>query len=105
MTQKVTDLIKQIVAMLMALFTFLGTLGYAFEQFNPNTIEALGIFLTAMVPFGITIYGIYMNTFVDPDAFDKAQMKQAQRQIEEGKFANEIEEVAVADDTEDGADI
>lgn len=106
MTQKMTDLVKQIVAILTALMMFLGALGYTFEQFNPNTIEALGIFLTALIPLGITIYGIYMNTFVDKTAFDKAQVKEAQRQIEEGYFdPTKVIEVDVPEDAEDGADI
>lgn len=110
MTQKMTDLIKQVVAMLMALFMFMGTLGYTFEQFNPTTIEAFGIFLTALVPFGVTIYGIYMNTFYNRKAFDRAQQKEAQRQIEEGEFnpnANKfvLEELDVPAEAEDGADL
>lgn len=106
MTQKMTDLVKQIVAILTALMMFLGALGYTFEQFNPNTIEALGIFLTALIPLGITVYGIYMNTFVDKTAFDKAQVKEAQRQIEEGYFdPTQVIEVATPEEAEDGADI
>lgn len=110
MTQKMTDLVKQVVAMLMALFMFLGTLGYTFEQFNPSSIEAFGIFLTAMVPFGVTIYGIYMNTYVNRRAFDLAQEKEAQRQVEEGEFdpnANKFVEVDldVPEEAEDGADL
>lgn len=106
MTQKMTDLVKQIVAMLTALMMFLGAIGYTFEQFNPNTIEALGIFLTALIPLGITLYGIYMNTFVDKTAFDKAQVKEAKRQIEEGYFdPNAVIEVETPEDAEDGADL
>lgn len=110
MTQKMTDLVKQIVAMLMALFMFLGAIGYTFEAFNPSTIEAFGIFLTALIPLGITLYGIYMNTFVNRKAFDKAQVKEAQRQIEEGEFdPNEgkyvVEELDVPAEAEDGADL
>lgn len=101
MTQKMTDLVKQIVAMLMALFLFLGTIGYTFEAFNPESIEAFGIFLGALVPFGITIYGIYMNTFAGRTAFDKAKEKEAQRAIEEGEF----EPNPKAEDAEDGADL
>lgn len=106
MTQKMTDLVKQIVAILMAVFLFLGTVGYSFEQFNPESIEAFGIVLGAMIPLGVTVYGIYMNTFVARKAFDKAQEKEAQRQIEEGEITpNVVKEVPVADDAEDGADI
>lgn len=109
MTQKMTDLVKQVVAMLMALFLFLGTLGYTFEQFNPDSIEAFGIFLTAMVPFGVTIYGIYMNTFASRKAFDKAQEKEAQRKIEEGEIdpngAPRVVEVDAPENAEDGADL
>lgn len=106
MTQKMTDLVKQVVAILMALFMFLGTIGYSFEAFNPESIEAFGIILAALIPLGVTVYGIYMNTFVAKTAFDKAQMKEAQRQQEEGYFdPSRVIEVEVEEDIEDGADI
>ncbi|MCA1800062.1 MAG: hypothetical protein LC650_02065 [Actinobacteria bacterium] len=106
MTQKMTDLVKQITSMLTAVLLFLGALGYSFEKFNPSTIEALGIVLTALIPLGITLYGVYMNTFAGKDAFEKAHRKEAQRMIEEGTFdPNEVLEVEVPEDAEDGADI
>lgn len=106
MTQKMTDLVKQIVSMLTAVMMFLAGLGYTFEQFNPNTIESLGIVLTSLIPLGITLYGIYMNTFVSKGAFDKAQEKEAKRQIEEGNFdPTKVIEVEVAEEAEDGADL
>lgn len=110
MTQKMTDLVKQIVAILMAAFLFLGTLGYAHEAFNPDSIEAFGVFLGAMIPFGVTVYGIYMNTFASRKAFDKAQEKEARRQIEEGEFdpnAGKFNDqtLDVPEDAEDGADL
>lgn len=106
MTQKMTDLIKQITSALTAVMLFLGALGYSFERFNPTTIEALGITLTALVPLGITLYGIYMNTFVQKTAFDKAQEKEAQRLAEEGMFKpNEITEIKTPEDAEDGGDL
>lgn len=110
MTQKMTDLVKQIVAILMAFMLFLGTLGYTFEQFNTSTIESFGLFLTAMIPFGVTVYGIYTNTFAGRKAFAKAHEKEAQRLIEEGEFDPEAgafveREVEAPEGVEDGADI
>lgn len=109
MTQKTTDLVKQIVAMLMALMLFLGTMGMNSEYLTPDSIEQFGVLLGALIAFGTTIYGIYMNTFASRKAFDKAQEKEAIRKIEEGEFdPNEnaiVEEVYTPDGVEDGADI
>lgn len=109
MTQRMQDLVKQIVAMLTAVMMFLAGLGYTFEQFNPNTIEALGIVLTSMIPLGITLYGIYMNTFAGKHAFDKAHEKEAKVMMEEGQFdpAAEVlvENVDAPDGVEDGGDV
>lgn len=109
MTQRMTDLVKQIVAMLTALMMFMGAVGYTFEAFNPTTIEALGIFMTALIPLGITLYGIYMNTFAGKHAFDKAHEKEVKVLIEEGKFDPNaeilIQEVDAPDGVEDGGDV
>lgn len=106
MTQKMKDLVKQIVAMLTAIMMFLGALGYTFEQFNPTTIEAFGIVLTSLIPLGVTLYGVYMNTFAGKGSFDKAHVKEAQRQIEDGEF--DPEEGVLVDapeEAEDGGDL
>ena len=109
MTQKNTDLVKQIVAMLMALMLFLGTMGMNVEFLTPDSIEQFGVLLGALIAFGTTIYGIYMNTFASRKAFDKAQEKEAQRKIEEGEFdPNQnvvIEEVYAPEGVDDGADV
>jgi hypothetical protein len=109
MTEKMKDLVKQITAMLTAIMMFLGALGYTFEQFNPNTIEALGIVLTSLIPLGVTLYGVYMNTFAGKNAFTNAHEREAKRLIEEGKFdPNEgvlVEELDVPAEAEDGADL
>lgn len=109
MTQKMTDAVKQITAALTAIMMFLGALGYTFEKFNPTTIETFGIVLTALVPLGITLYGIWMNTFTRLQSFQDAQEKEARRLREEGlidEFGNPVgvEEVN-AKGAEDGADL
>lgn len=109
MTQKTTDLVKQVVAMLMALMLFLGTMGMNSEYLTPESIEQFGVLLGALIAFGVTIYGIYMNTFASKKAFDKAQEKEAQRMIDEGAFNPEdniiVEPVDAPDGVEDGADV
>lgn len=85
MTQKATDFIKILTTMLTALMFFLGSMGYAFEKFNPETIEAFGIFLAALIPFGYVLYGIWMNTYTRWKSFIKAEEKKRQRLEEEGK--------------------
>lgn len=110
MSQKTTDLVKQIVAMLMALMLFLGTMGMNSEYLTPESIEQFGVLLGTIIAFGVTIYGIYMNTFASRKAFDKAQEKEAQRMIDEGEFDPEegalpVQPVDAPDGVEDGADI
>lgn len=110
MTEKLKDIVKQLTAMLTAVMMFLGALGYTFEKFNPSTIEALGIVLTALIPLGVTLYGVYMNTFAGSTAFDNAHIREAKRLIEEGKFDPEagvvpVEELDVPEEAEDGADL
>lgn len=109
MNQKTTDLVKQVVAMLMALMLFLGTIGLNSEYLTPDSIEQFGVLLGALIAFGATIYGIYMNTFYKKSAFKKAEEKEAQRLIDEGAFDPEenviVEPVDAPDGVEDGADL
>ena len=112
MTQKMTDLVKQVVAMLTALAPVLALFGMNPEFLTPESIEQFGILLGTLIALGVTLYGIYMNTFAGKKAFDKAQMKEAQRMIDEGKFdpnaiyvVEDVEEVDAPDGVEDGADL
>lgn len=108
MTQKQTDLIKQIVAMLTALAPVLALFGLNPEFLTPDSIEQFGVLLGALTALGVTLYGIYMNTFAARKAFDKAHEKEARRMIEEGEFdpdADVVTEVGAPEGVEDGADV
>lgn len=85
MTQKTTDLIKQIGAMLTALAPVIALFGFNPEFLTPESIEHFMILLGAIVTLGFTLYGIYMNTFVQRKAFDIAAEKERQRKLEEGE--------------------
>ncbi|MFB6802242.1 phage holin [Peribacillus butanolivorans] len=62
------DKIKQYVAMiggaLGALLLFFQSLGYQVEWFNENTINSFINFLTAAVPLGFALYGVYKNQYL-----------------------------------------
>lgn len=83
MTQKTNDFIKLVTTMLTAFMFFLGTIGYTFEKFNLQSIEAFGIFLAALIPFGYVLYGIWMNTFTRWKAFRLADEKKQKRLVDE----------------------
>lgn len=61
------DKIKQYVALfggwLSAVLLFLGTLGFAFDWFNQESIDALIVVLGASVPFVVAMYGVYKNSY------------------------------------------
>lgn len=84
MNQKTTDLVKQVVGFLTALSMFMGTIGFAFDWFNADSINAFGVVLGAGLALGYTLYAVYVNTFAGAGAFDKAAEKAAQRAEEEG---------------------
>lgn len=85
MKQQTNDLVKIITTMLTAFMFFLGTIGYTFEKFNPQSIEAFGIFLAALIPFSYVLYGIWMNTFTRWKAFMTAEEKKRQRLKDEAQ--------------------
>lgn len=109
MNQKTTDLVKQILAMLTALAPVVALFGFNPEFLTPESIEQFGVLLGALIALGVTLYGIYMNTFANKKAFEKAKEKEAQRLIEEGAFDPEdnviVEPVDAPDGVEDGADL
>lgn len=86
MNQKQTDFVKLVTTMLTAFMFFLGTIGYTFEQFNLKSIEAFGVFLAALIPFGYVLYGIWMNTYTRFKAFQEAEKKKRKRIADEGKL-------------------
>lgn len=86
MTQKTTDIVKQVVGFLTAMSMFLGTIGFAFDWFNADSINAFGVFLGATIALGYTLYAVYTNTFGSKKAFDKAADKAAVRAEEEGEI-------------------
>ncbi|MFB7639474.1 phage holin [Peribacillus butanolivorans] len=59
---------KQYVAMvggdLGALLLFFQSLGYQVVWFNEDTINSFTNFLTAIVPLGFVLYGVYKNQFL-----------------------------------------
>lgn len=61
------DKVKQYVALfggwLSAVLLFLGTIGFAFERFNQDSIDAFIVVLTASVPFVLAMYGVYKNSY------------------------------------------
>ena len=83
MTQKTADFVNIVTTMLTAFMFFLASMGYVFEKFNLQTIEAFGVFLTALIPFGYVLYGIWMNTYTRWKAFIQAEEKKRQRLQEE----------------------
>lgn len=85
MTQKVTDLVKQVVTVLSALLSFLTIVGIRFDWFTIESINAFGVLLVAFILLCITIYGIWMNTYYRWKAFRLAEEKKQQRLTEEGK--------------------
>ncbi|MFD4928414.1 phage holin [Peribacillus butanolivorans] len=62
------DKTKQYVAMiggaLGALLLFFQSLGYQVEWFNEDTINSFINFITAIVPLGFALYGVYKNQFL-----------------------------------------
>ncbi|MGW6385121.1 phage holin [Peribacillus butanolivorans] len=62
------DKAKQYLAMiggaLGALLLFFQTLGYQVEWFNEDTINSFTNFLTAIVPLGFALYGVYKNQYL-----------------------------------------
>ncbi|WP_340373307.1 phage holin [Peribacillus sp. FSL E2-0218] len=62
------DKTKQYIAMiggaLGALLLFFQSLGFQVEWFNENTINSFINFLTAIVPLGFALYGVYKNQYL-----------------------------------------
>ncbi|WP_336866400.1 phage holin [Peribacillus frigoritolerans] len=62
------DKTKQYIAMiggaLGALFLFFQSLGFQVDWFNENTINSFINFLTALVPLGFALYGVYKNQYL-----------------------------------------
>ncbi|MGW8428837.1 phage holin [Peribacillus simplex] len=62
------DKTKQYIAMiggaLGALLLFFQSLGIRVEWFNENTIYTFINFLTAIVPLGLALYGVYKNQYI-----------------------------------------
>ncbi|MBT2717566.1 phage holin [Bacillus sp. ISL-57] len=62
------DIAKQYVAMiggaLGALLLFFQSIGFQVEWFNENTINTFINFLTAAIPLGFVLYGVYKNQYV-----------------------------------------
>lgn len=50
--------------LLSAVLLFLQTLGFYFEWFNQDSIDAFVNVLLASVPFVIVIYGVWKNSYV-----------------------------------------
>lgn len=61
------DTLKQYVALfggwLSAILLFLGTIGFAFDWFHQESIDAFIVVLTASVPFVVAMYGVYKNSY------------------------------------------
>jgi SPP1 family holin len=62
------DKTKQYVAMiggvLGTLLLFFQSLGFQVEWFNEHTINSFTNFLTALIPFGFALYGVYKNQYL-----------------------------------------
>ncbi|MFS0766021.1 phage holin [Peribacillus phoenicis] len=62
------DKAKQYVAMiggaLGALLLFVQSLDFQIEWFNENTINSFINFLTAVIPLGFALYGVYKNQYL-----------------------------------------
>ncbi|MFF2287306.1 phage holin [Peribacillus butanolivorans] len=62
------DKTKQYVAMiggaLGALLLFFQSLGYQVEWFNEDTINSFINFITAIIPLGFALYGVYKNQYL-----------------------------------------
>lgn len=72
------DKAKQVIAlfggMLSAFYTFLMVIGVQLEWFNEKSIEAFGFLLTSITAFGLTVYGIWKNTYlVTPKAKEQEE--------------------------------
>lgn len=110
MTQKTTDIVKQVVGFLTALSMFLGTIGFAFDWLTVDSINAFGVVLGATIALGYTLYAVYTNTFGAKSAFRKAAEKAVTRAEEEGEavvidITAEVEELEVPEFANDAADI
>lgn len=58
------DWAKLATGFLGALLLFFGTIGVSFDWFNPDSINAVGIVITAAVPLVMAIYGVWKNSYV-----------------------------------------
>lgn len=79
MTQKVTDQVKLFTTMLSTLLMFLTIIGVRFDWLTIESINAFGVFLTAFILFGLSMYGNWMNTFTRWESFRKAKRLEQQR--------------------------
>ena len=53
-----------ITGFLSALMLFLGTIGFSFDWFTTESIDALGLVITASLPLVGSLYAIWKNTYV-----------------------------------------
>ena len=63
-----TDWAKLITGFLGALLLFFGTVGLSFDWFTTASIDALGIVITAAIPLGMALYGVWKHNFVTKKA-------------------------------------
>lgn len=110
MTQKTTDIVKQVVGFLTAISMFLGTIGFAFDWLTVDSINAFGVVLGATIALGYTLYAVYINTFGGKGAFKKAAKKAVVRAEQEGEavvvdITADIEELETPEFANDAADI
>lgn len=57
------DLVSQFTAILSALLPVLAILGINLEWFNSEFIDSLGILLSAVIFFGVNVFGIWKNHY------------------------------------------
>lgn len=58
-----TDMISQFIGMLSAALPVLAILGISLKWFNQDFINALNIFLLALVPFAYNLFAIWKNHY------------------------------------------
>ena len=63
-----------ITGFLSALLLFLGTVGLSFEWFTTESIDALGLVITAAIPLFGAIYGVWKNTYVSKKAQEQKEV-------------------------------
>lgn len=63
-TEKLKQYIGLFGGLLSAVLLFLQTLGFYFNWFNQDSIDAFVNVLLAAVPFVIVIYGVWKNSYI-----------------------------------------